>query len=158
MKTDLRSSKQLTSWRIRASPRRALSRLEREANSHERVLRPAVFGTERAPARICRHINTAHRPLLFRISLRELPAAPFSGGMLTRDTFRPGLISGLPRAPLPVENAAAQQTHASRASLLPHWGVATRAPAPEAAFCGLEAPRPKRYAYQGQGFLVANGY
>jgi len=29
---------------IAASPRRALSRLEREANSHERVLRPAVFG------------------------------------------------------------------------------------------------------------------
>ena len=34
-----------------------------------RCQKPAVF-SERAPARICRYINTAHRPLLFRISLR----------------------------------------------------------------------------------------
>ena len=46
-----------------------------------RCQKPAVF-SERAPARICRYINTAHRPLLFRISLQEPPAAPFSGVLL----------------------------------------------------------------------------
>ena len=156
VKTDLRSSKQLTSWRIRASPRRALSRHERGANSNERVLRPAVFGKS-ARTQIPAYKYSTQAPVISYFTARS-PSSALFGVALTRDTFRSDLVSGLPRAPLSIANAAAHQPRTSHVSLLPHWGVTNRAPVPAAGFCGLEAPRPKSGSYQRRWFLGPISY
>ena len=68
--------------------------------------------SERAPARICRYINTVHRPLLFRISLQEPPAAPFSGVPL------PGALSGQGRFHAPRARACRSITRVRAGTIL----------------------------------------
>ena len=108
----------------------------------------------RARPHIHRHKNPANWARLLHKSTTAARHSPLLGVSTTRDTFRPGPVSYLSRARLPIDNAGACWHYISQAPLLPHWGATYQVVAPRGAFCGLEATRPLRVYYQGHRFLV----